>query len=230
MALLTETYADKIGGTLSCFDRVIITGSLVDIAYAEAMAKTLRSGGIRLFDYTQFAEPLRDEVRVNAERLAAENGLTIDYIAKKNFRKEERVKAILKERGDRPGLVHIFSALESCPSFRPWHDKKTGQTFLKGREARCLHYYFYFVDPELGLCYLRVPTWAPFRLQFYCNGHSALANQLRKDGIDFTQLDNTFVRIADFERAQALADQFSVDTLRPALERYCAIYCPVAGE
>src|SRR3972149_11798086 len=116
MALLTETYADKIGGTLSCFDRVIITGSLVDIAYAEAMAKTLRISGVRLFDYTQFTEPLRDEVRANAERLAAENELTIDYIAKKNFRKEERVKAILKERGDRPGRGPIFSGLGSCPA------------------------------------------------------------------------------------------------------------------
>jgi len=146
MASLTETYADKIVGTLSCFDRIIFTGSLVDIAYAEAMAKTSWIRGVRLFDCTQFTEPLRDEVRANAERLAAENGLTVDYIPKKNFRKEERVKAILKERGDRPGLMHIFSAMESCPSFRPWCDKKTGQTFLKWREAKCLHYYFYFID------------------------------------------------------------------------------------
>ena len=35
----------------------------------------------------------------------------------------------------------------------------------------CLFYYFYFIDKNLGLCYLRVPTWAPFRLQLYCNAH-----------------------------------------------------------
>ncbi len=80
MAWLAEIDADKIVGTLSCFDRIILTGSLVDIAYAEAMAKTLRISRVRLFDYPQFAEPLRDEVRANAERLAAENGLTIDFI------------------------------------------------------------------------------------------------------------------------------------------------------
>ena len=131
MALLTESYADKIVGTLSCFDRVIIAGSLIDIAYAEAMAKTLRIRGTRLFDYARFAEPLRDEVRTNAERLAAENELTVEYIQKKNFRMEERVKAILKQRGDHPGLVHIYSVIESCPSFRPWHDKKTGQTVTR---------------------------------------------------------------------------------------------------
>jgi hypothetical protein len=154
MTLLTETYADQIVGTLSCFDRVVITGTVVDIGHSEAMASTLRQRRIRLFDYApQFAEPLRDEVRTHAERLATENGLTIDYIQKKNFRKEERIKALLKDRGEHPGLVHIFSAMESCASFRPWHDKQTQVTFLKRREAKCLHYYFYFIDDDFGLCY-----------------------------------------------------------------------------
>ena len=39
------------------------------------------------------------------------------------------------------------------------------------------------IDAELGLIYLRVPTWCPFRLQFYCNGHSWLARQLTAAGI-----------------------------------------------
>ena len=38
----------------------------------------------------------------------------------------------------------------------------------------------------LGLCYLRVPTWCPFRLQFYCNGHGWLARKLAAAGIAFT--------------------------------------------
>ena len=27
--------------------------------------------------------------------------------------------------------------------------------------------YFYFIDKYFGLCYLRVPTWSPFRLQCF---------------------------------------------------------------
>ena len=34
------------------------------------------------------------------------------------------------------------------------------------------------IDELFGLCYLRVPTWAPFRLQVYFNGHQWLARQL----------------------------------------------------
>ena len=95
----------------------------------------------------------------------------------KGFRKEDRIAEILEKRGTHPGLVHVFSAMENCNCFKPWHDRATGHTYLKAAGGRCAHlyFYFYFIDELLGLCYLRVPTWAPFRLQFYCNGHNWLA-------------------------------------------------------
>ena len=42
-------------------------------------------------------------------------------------------------------------------------------------------YYFYFMDAAFGLIYLRVPTWAPLRLQFYSNGHNGLARRLTSE-------------------------------------------------
>ena len=62
----------------------------------------------------------------------------------------------------------------------------------------------------------------PFRLQFYCNGHSWLARQLAADGIDFTMADNAFLRIEDWQRAQELADAFKPDRLHRVLDRYAA--------
>ena len=227
MSMLTERYAGKIRGILSCFDRVVITGTLPDICYADAMSSHLRSKGIRIFDYTQFVEPLRDEIRVRAEELAQKNGLEIEFIRKKDFRKEERIKKIIAQRGDHPGLVHIFSAMEPCPSFKPWHDKKTGKTFLRGETAKCLHYYFYFILEDLGLCYLRVPTWAPFRLQFYFNGHHYLASLLQRKGFSYRLLDNAFVDTEDFQKAQQLSDALPVKLLHRRLDQVAKEFCPV---
>jgi hypothetical protein len=56
----------------------------------------------------------------------------------------------------------------------------THRNFLRPASGKCLHYYFYFMDDEFGVVCLRVPTWCPFRLQFYCNGHSWLACQLTR--------------------------------------------------
>lgn len=228
MATLAKRYASHMVGVLSCFDRIVITGTIPGWCHAEGMARYLAGQGLRLFDYAkQFAEPLRDEIVATATRLAQEHGLEIEYIRKLGaFRKEERIQAILAVRGAHPGLVHIFSALETCTAFTPRYDKASGQTSLHSKTTKCLHYYFYFIDATFGLCYLRVPTWAPFRLQFYCNGHTWLAHQLRAAGIAYTPLDNTFLHIADLARAQDLADGFPVEALHRALDAFARCYCP----
>jgi hypothetical protein len=225
-----EQHQDEIGCVLSCFDRVVITGTLPEICHAKAMAGYLGGRGIRLFDYPRWAEPLGDEIRANAERVAAEAGLKIEFIRKlKAFRKEERVRQILAERGDHPGLVHIFSAMETCSSYRPWHDKPSGKTFFKPVSGKCLHYYFYFIDAQFGLCYVRVPTWAPFRLQVYFNGHGWLARQLAQAGIAFESADNAFLSIADPAEAQRLADSLDATTLHAHLDEWARRCCPVLG-
>lgn len=162
MDLFLERHSAKIAGVLSCWDRVVITGTIPGICFAQGMTSYLYAHGIRIFDYAKWAEPLRNEIRENAERLALEAGVEIEFIKKNNFRKEQRVRDILVKRGDHPGLVHVFSAMETCPTYKPWHDKNTHRTYVMGSTSKCLHYYFYFIVPELGLCYLRVPTWAPF--------------------------------------------------------------------
>ena len=224
---LTERYDDRIAGVLSCYDRIVVTGTLPTVCYAAGMTRFLYASGVRIFDYPQFAATQRDRVRERAASLTAEAGITIEHIARSHIRKEAVVAKVLERRGQHPGLVHVISAMEACNAYQPWHDKKTHKTFVRPDSGKCLHYYFYFIDAELGLVYLRVPTWAPFRLQFYCNGHSWLARQLTAEGIGFTAADNAFARIDDWSRAQALADGFSPDLLHRVLDRYAALCCPV---
>jgi hypothetical protein len=226
-SLLSEKYQDRLAGVLHCYDRLILTGRVVPFCYAQGMTHYLYQHDIRIFDYAQFAAPWRDEIRANAEKLAQEEGLTIEFIRKNNFRKENRIQTILKQRGEQPGLVHIFSAMEPCTSYQPWHDKRTGKTFLKPSPGKCLHYYFYFIDPVLGLCYVRVPTWCPFRLQVYCNGHSWLATQLRQKQVGFELHDNAFTQIADWAVANQLADQMDSRALHVRLDAFAQRYCPV---
>jgi hypothetical protein len=224
---LEERYDDRIAGVLSCYDRIVVTGTLPTVCYADGMTHFLYRGGIRIFDYPAFAAKLRDRVRERAASLAAEAGIAIEYIAKSHVRKEEVVSKVLEKRGRHPGLVHVISAMEACDCYQAWHDKTTHKTFVRCDSGKCLHYYFYFIDAELGLVHLRVPTWAPFRLQFYCNGHSWLAQRLTAEGVDFTLADNAFARIADWPRAQEIADGFSPARLHAVLDRYAAMCCPV---
>ncbi len=227
MKLITETNAEHNRGTLSCFDRVVLQGTLHPFCYAEGMISFLKSKQIRIFDYRKFAIGLRDTIIANAKQIAEDNNLKIEYITKKNFRKENRVREIIRDRGDHPGLVHIFSALEPCTAYKPWHDKKTHRTFLKYDNSKGLHYYFYFIHKTLGLCYVRVPTWCPFRLQVYFNGHNWLAAELKKQHIKFQLIDNAFVNISDFEKAQSIAESLQSEQIHRILDDFAKRYCPV---
>lgn len=125
---------------------LLLSDSMPEIFYSEGMTKYLYENGARIFDYSKFAEPFKDAIRANAERIAEENGAEIEFIRKSGIRKESLIAEKIKKRGTHPGLVHIVSVMEACPTYKPWHDKRTGKTFLKPDQSKCLHYYFYFID------------------------------------------------------------------------------------
>ena len=230
MEQFINKYGRQIAFSLSCYDRLIITGSLPEISYASGMTKYLYSKEIRIFDYAKFAEGLRETIRKQIDILVAESGVSVQYLNKSGIRKESLVSAILKKRGDAPGIVCIFSTLEGCNTFKPWHDKGSGKTFLKPDVSKCLHYYVYFMDEQLGLGYIRIPTWCPFRLQIYFNGHNLLANKLKEAGINYTMTDNAFDSIADAGKAQEMSDSLSVEELHRKFDSLAWKYCPVYKE
>ncbi len=78
--LLTERYRERLAGVLSCYDRIIVTGTLPGACYAKGMMGFLSARQIRVFDHPRFAEPLRDRVRDRAAELASAAGVTIEHI------------------------------------------------------------------------------------------------------------------------------------------------------
>ncbi len=188
--MLTDRHHERLAGTLSCPDRIVITGRLPGACYAAGMTRFLNARHIRIFDSPRFAEPLRDRIREAAQALATAQGARIEHVAKAHIRKEDRVAAVRKDRGDHPGWMHVLSAMEAGDACAPWHDKQSHPTFLRHTSGQCLHYSFYWKDETLGLISLRVPTWSPFRRQCHCNGHSGLAHSLTTAGIDYAMADN----------------------------------------
>jgi hypothetical protein len=58
---LTERYRERLAGVLSCYDRIIVTGTLP--GGAKGMTRFLSARQIRIFDYPRFAERLRPSSR-----------------------------------------------------------------------------------------------------------------------------------------------------------------------
>ena len=223
-----KKYKDDIRGAISCYDRIIVRGTLATCCYSQGMTSWLYSKGIKIFDYPKYAQTLRDKICTNAKKIAIKNNISIEFISKTSVKKEAIVQKIIEKRGEHPGLVHIISVMETCTAYKLKY--KNDYPCLIGTTGKCLHYYFYFIDKDFGLCYLRVPTWCPFTLQFYCNGHRYLANKLQKKKIAFEMIDNAFVFIDDYKKAQQLSDQLEVAKMHAMLNKWSNYFCPVLNE
>ena len=108
MDLLTISHQDKISGTLSCFDRLIITGTIPQICYSQGMTSFLYSQNIKIFDYAKFAEPFKEEIRTNAEQIAKDNNLEIEFVRKSHIRKEDLCQLYIKPTD----IICIFTTWE----------------------------------------------------------------------------------------------------------------------
>ena len=220
MKSFLDKHAAKISGVISCFDRMLFRGYL-PIMSGYSMAQFLCQEKILYKDLKSFLLSNAAVLKDHAVDMARKAERPYTYLASSGVRKEERARAIATEDGIKEGLVCIFSQLEPCSTFSFRYER--GQAFVKPARRKCLHIYYYFMDPKFGLIHVMVQTWFPMRMQVFVNGHHWLANKMTEHGIGYTQCDNTFLKIEDIERAQRFADRLESVNWPGLLNRYARL-------
>jgi hypothetical protein len=76
------------------------------------------------------AESCKSVINKTIEEPAKKSGTQMEHINKGGVRKESLISSILEKRGTHPGIVHLISTPEQCVTYKPWHDKTTGRTYL----------------------------------------------------------------------------------------------------
>ncbi len=72
--------AHQISGTLSCFDRIVLLGTLPGICYPNGMESYLRSRDVLLIDYPRFAAPFTERLREHVEQVAKDADIKIEFV------------------------------------------------------------------------------------------------------------------------------------------------------
>lgn len=103
----------------------------------------------------------------------------------------------------------MLSVLEPCSTFTVRGNRKQQKLEVVRRRSKCLHFYFYFIDPEFGFMHVRLQSWFPFGIQVYINGREWLARQLDQRKIDYERYQNSFTSITNLSVAQELCDKFA---------------------
>jgi hypothetical protein len=141
--------------------------------------------------------------------------------------KEDMARKIAEEDGVQQGLVCIFSVLENCRSFDVVGNRKTHRKEVVSRNRRCLHLYWYFIDPLFGWMHVRLQTWAPYSIQIYINGREQLCRQLEDQGIRFRRSDNKILYVEKPDVLSDLCESFCHTQWAKALQSKAVMVNPL---
>ena len=202
-----EKHAASVMGTLNGFDRVRFHGTLRGIANLRGLALWLSHVSVLLKDFRDYAMGLTNQIKQATDDLAQRAGRPVMYLRSSSLSKEELARDIAGQDGITEGLVCVLTAVEPCMTFTVGPNREAKKLELRSHQGKCLHQYFYLIDPQLGWLNVRLQTWLPFTVHIVINGREWLAQRLLQKGIGFERRDNCFVDIVDVPKAQKMMDQ-----------------------
>jgi hypothetical protein len=121
------------------------------------------------------------------------------------------------------GVVAIVSAQEYQWVFgaRNRSDKPGLVSFDFTKSSRRVGtYYFYVLDPDFGLGFIKICTYFPYPAKVWVNGHEWAKRQADHAGIGYTALANGFATCDDPEGLQAICDRFGPADVQGFFDRW----------
>ena len=148
-------------------------------------------------EFKPYVEAVSQQIKQHAEQLASQAGRPFRYLeasitAKNGQGKEALAQQIAAEDKMKEGLICVLYTLEPCSTFTVRGNRQTHKLEVIRRRSKCLHFYFYYLDAELGFIHIRLQSWFPFQIQVYANGRECLSRYLDQQGVVYERYDNTF--------------------------------------
>lgn len=207
MKSFLSRFGRLISFVLSGFDRLRLCGESRLLNNARGVDCYLYQQRVRYTDFTRHAESLTQSLCAQTEKQAHDEGVPVRHLNSPTIDKEAFALQLAHEHPRSPSRrVALLTSVELCSVYRI---RKNSAGWIKPVKERgkCLHYYHYFLHPELGLCYVRVQSWFPFTIRVGLNGRQWLYRQLETRGVAFQKRDNLLLSVADPALAQKLLEE-----------------------
>ena len=207
MNTILEQFQEKIKGTFSFFDRIIIKGHIRQLFSPSGKRHFLSHNNVLLKDFSAYAQTVTKNLCEHIEKLATDSNRPVAYLTSAKTSKEQTALQILLENPVEEGLICALSVVEYCQTLQP-KKQEDGKLSLCGVNRKCKYYYLYFLDKEFGFMHVKIQTWFPFLIQVYINGREMMKHIFDQNDITYKMYDNSFIDISDVQKAQELADKF----------------------
>jgi hypothetical protein len=221
MLTITEVLSGKITLDIECVDRVYLNGYVKYLQMPGGLVNFIREQIGWPIPSPKALYAMTTQFRDAVERFASEQGLEIVTFGKDDA-KDEVARAHLARFEGQSGVVLIGKAQEKANAFKGRRaDRGNKVWFNYSRQSVYVtHYYFYILDEEFGLFFIKVCTYHPFDVKLCFNGHEWAKQQLRQAGIAFEALSNGFLSCDDPARLQAICHQLNAEKIQVLFDRW----------
>jgi hypothetical protein len=212
---------DHVVLQLDCIDRLYLNGYVPSFQRPDQLYRFLRWHRGHPFVAPTLLKKMSEGFVADIRAFAERNRIPIVRF-ERGERKEDVARRRLTRFRHREGVVFIGVAQERVSAFRnvmkgPRRHHRTPRgelppTFLFYRGAVDVNqYYFYLLDRDFGLCFIKFSSYAPFGIRIWVNAHEWAKRQLARRHIRFEELDNGFLSCADPAALQEICDSFSAE-------------------
>jgi hypothetical protein len=183
-----------------------------------------RHRGYRFASATQMG-PMSRAFVDSIERFAQRENIPVIRF-QRGQRKDEVAQEHLRAFRGQEGVLFIGKAQEKTRVVRTEkrRNPQTGQTYpwLVMSTAMVNQYYFYGVDRDFGLFFIKFGSYFPYNGKLLINGHEYAKRQLDQAGIKYEALDNGFLSCADPQRLQRICDGLSASRIECFFRKWLA--------
>lgn len=151
-----QKFAVSIVSLLSCFDRVIFKGYLPFRGEDNLNDYVDRVLGMRRKDFLPWLKRHSERLVEFGQNIARQHGRPYEY-RQGRFKKEKFIHELIRKDGLDVGLVSVLCVQETCSAVKLKYGEGKPRLIFTRRPQRVL--YYYWLDANFGLMYLRLQTY-----------------------------------------------------------------------
>jgi len=223
MLTVKDILTGKITLDSECIDRVYLNGYVPHLQMPGGLIRFIREQLGFPIPSPMLLPPVTQAFRKAVEQYAQEQGLAIvDFGKAKDEDKDDLARAHLAQFAKKQGVVLIGKAQEKALGYKAQKSLKGSRVWFEySRQSLYVtYYYFYILDADFGLFFIKVCTYFPFDVKVCLNGHEWAKQQLRAEGIGFEALHNGFLSCANPERLQTICHQLDAEKIQALFDRW----------
>ena len=222
MLTIEEILQNKIKLDIECVDRVLLNGYVKYLQMPGGVVNFIRGQKEMPIPSPKVLWEMTQSYRREVEAFAKSEGVEIYTFGQKDD-KGEIAKQHLAQFEKKSGVVLIGKAQEKTSAFQGKRaDKADGKVWFNysRRKVYVTHYYFYILDEDFGLGFIKVCTYLPFEVKVCFNGHEWAKQQLRQEEIEFEALSNGFAACANPGRLQEICHTLSAEKIQAYFDHW----------